>query len=70
MASSQQATAHAEPTPKPSAKLTHFVPPDAPGKLMARAYCGKLVRPDHDHSLEPTCERCAELQAEYDRTVF
>jgi hypothetical protein len=70
MAPAATATAHAESTATPRAKLTHFVPYDAIGKRLARAYCGKLVRPDHDHSLEPTCESCAEQQAMYDRTVF
>lgn len=41
---------------------THYVPFDAPGKYLARAHCGKLVRPHRDHSINPTCPRCAAVQ--------
>lgn len=59
-------------TSNPSAvKVSHYVPIDGPFYLrrLQRARCGKLVDPLTDHALDPTCPRCLELQAEFDKLV-
>lgn len=52
-----------------AAPLTHCIPYDTERKRIVRAYCGIFVR-QSEHSLDPTCPRCAELQAQFDRAVI